>query len=322
LVNKLCWCKIFLIGQKDKFVRKNLMLKAGIIGYANHEKYLQRLITLREFSLVGLYDARFLIEKSPQAFPIEIYSSIASLTEAADVLFFTHGERINLPLIEYCLKQGKSVFLDSTYHFSTAEHKRLEKLKNEAKEVVQIFNPNGYNKALELAFSQNSFFQFADFRVFGLKSESIMYALQAEISNALLLNNKAIKEVIANPILMPNGSPDTISVRLAFVNNTYIDIVISKGGAKEDHSIKIYRSDSFLDINITESNLYVKKNEMEKSIRIAECSHSELLQVQFRNFYLHVIENSSPLYSIENEHKVKMVMDAVQKKLRLCFSLV
>jgi len=300
-----------------------MQLNIGIVGKNYSETYSTIINKFDFLNLTGIFDPSFQFEYPKQIDRSIIFHSFANLIDQSDALIFASSENIYLPLIELAIKRSKSVFLHSVHNFSYKEQLGLQKLQEEACEVIQIQNPIAY------------FDTFQEFRQLCQKPLLLNYDFSNSTESKLLLHTRSIigailplfknniKKTTVNIISACSAVPDIYKLRIDFDNGSIAEIIANSAQKKANHQIKCFGYNEQYEVDLLKNSLSGVKNDKKiNSVSVSEKNIPHyLIEKQIIDFYWNISNFKIPINSIDNEVITQQIIEKVKEKLRISINI-
>lgn len=300
------------------------MLNTGIVGIKNAEKYINAISKHPAYQFAGIFDPSFLTD-NPTANPQNnnLFLTFDEMCCQCHALVFANDDKIYLPLIEKALRNSVAVFLESVQNFSIKELQVLQKLKDEARGILQIGHPYIYSAIFSQLKEKNPMPLDIECEVADNAISNLMVPLRIEVSGILTLVKANVKKVSVNIFSSFSEVPDMARIRIDFENGSVGNIRVSKYNIEPIHQIKAFGYDNLTNINFLSHQLtYIDplcKNQplnIDLHLQIKTNLHN-----QFDAFCSNIFGLSGYCNSIENEIKTQWVMERVKEKLRLSLNI-
>jgi hypothetical protein len=299
------------------------MLKTGIVGHQNSQFYYKNFSSQATYKVVGIFDPSFQFE-IPSTFPKNlIFSSFSELLNQSDVLIFASAENTYYPLIELAVKQGKPVFLHSTYYLSLDELSHLIKLKEEASGLVEVYHPYLWHDAFIEYGKLSKTPLLVESSQSGIERKDLIPAVRNQVNAILTRYTSNIKRVTANIISSFSEVPDIITLRLDFNNGSVVNIMVNSIEKEIRHTVKFFEYNSHYAIDIIQNQLVCSDSANDFKTLLSKKNNTvdSLLQKQSYDFYHNIMNNHLPQNSLENEYNTCKVMEKVKEKMRVSINI-
>ncbi|MGD9993048.1 MAG: hypothetical protein AB7S69_07095 [Salinivirgaceae bacterium] len=299
------------------------MLKTGIVGHQNSQFYYKNFSSQASFKVVGIFDPSFQFE-TPSTFPKNlIFSSFGELLNQSDVLIFASAENTYYPLIELAVKQGKPVFLHSTYYLSLDELSHLIKLKEEASGLVEVYHPYLWHDAFIEYGKLSKTPLLVESSESGIERKDLIPSVRNQVNAILTRYSSNVKRVTANIISSFSEVPDIITLRLDFNNGSIVNIMVNSIEKEMRHTVKFFEYNSYYAIDLTQNQLVCSDsaNDFKTLLSKKNNTADSMLQKQSYDFYHNIMHHLLPQNSLENEYNTCKVMEKVKEKMRVSINI-
>lgn len=299
------------------------MLKTGIVGHQNSQFYYKNFSSLPSYKMVGIFDPSFQFE-TPSTLPKNlIFSSFGELLNQSDMLIFASAEKIYYPLIELAVKNGKPVFLHSTYYLDLDELSHLIKLKEEACGMVEVYHPYLWHDAFIEYGKLSKTPLLVESSQSGIERKELIPAVRNQVNAILTRYSSNIKRVTANIISSFSEVPDIITLRLDFNNGSIVNIRVNSIEKEMCQTMKFFEYNSYYAIDIIQNQLICSDsaNDFKTLLSKKNNTADSMLQKQAYDFYYHIMNHLPPQNSLEKEYNTCKVMEKVKEKMRISINI-
>ncbi len=300
------------------------MLRAGIVGFKNREKYIGALRNLNSCIYVGIYAPSFQID-------LKLFNSIEqgvlsfeNLVNQCDLIIFSAGDSIFYPLIKEAIRCSKAVFLDSVSKYTYEQINLLIKLSQEANIQIQVAHPNMYHDAMKLYLDKRTQPLMIESDVQIKFAENILKDVREEVSNVLFIVKSTIKKVGTNIVSSCSEIPDLYNLSIEFNNGCFCRILVSLIKLPVQKKVRIIGVNSNFELNFSKSESSFSINGVSKikAYDFNSNSTEKLVTKQLGELYLHIMNSTFPEYSLDYELDASLVIEEVTRKLRVYMNIV
>jgi hypothetical protein len=300
------------------------MLNTGIVGIKNAGKYIEVLDKHPAFKFAGIYDPSLLVE-NPLASRKQwlVFPSFEDLCCQCQAIVFATDDKIYLPLIEKAIRFSLAVFVVSVQNLSIKELQVLQKLKDEAKGVLQIGHPHIYSNLYTELKNKNKQPLDIQSTISDHTITNLMEPARTEISSLLWFIKSNIRKVSVNIYSSFSEMPDMVRVRIDFENGSVGNVLVNKYGLAPTHQLKVFGYDNHTEIClITQRLTYISSQQpFHPMIIDLQQKNKLILYNQFEIFCSKIFGIPCQYNSIENELKTQWVMERLKEKLRLSLNI-
>jgi hypothetical protein len=238
-------------------------------------------------------------------------------------IIFASDDKIFLPLIEKALRYSIAVYVESVQNLTMKELQVLQKIRDEAKGVLQIGHNYLYSGLFSKLKEKSSIPLDIDSHVSNPQISNlwVLFGLKSAACFSLIKSN--IRKVSVNIFSSFGEVPDRMRIRIDFDNGSIGNIAISKFDLNVSHRIRVLGYDSLAEICvITHQLTYISSSNMHQPLTIDLFPYNKSnLYNSFDAFCSNIFGLNCSYNSIENEIKTQWVIERVKEKLRLSLNI-
>lgn len=300
------------------------MLKVGIVGIKNSEKYIQVLENLKMYSLFGIYDPVFQINTThtPSIGRVEI--DFVHLLENSDLLIFPNPNNSFLPFITEAIYHSKAIFLDHIKNYSCEQLDYIAKLLVEAKTNLRVLHNNLFHEVFEKYIENYTQPLVIESKLSILKTQDLIANMMEEVVCCLSLVKSNIRKIKTHFATANSQIPDIYYVNLEFDNGCFANILLTALGEKENKSMEIIGLNAQHKLNFSKLNYQQTINGKKKTYLFEQKKNTSQIKIskQLEKFYYPIIHNEQDYYPLEIEKKTLKIVEKMTEKLRIYSNLI
>lgn len=299
------------------------MLRIGFVGKEYFHLYFNEVVTNNRFKCMGVFDPSFQFE-IPKSIPEQhCFLSFEKLIYSCDAVIFSSGDKIYLPLIEMAIRKSKAVFLHGAHNFSLHELSSLQHLNEEADTTLQIQHPFVFHEAFDDFKKQKQIPMLIESESLGIADVNLLPFIKDQVLAIFCISSANIRKITANPIASFSEIPDILKVRIDFSNGCIADIHVNSIEKEQSHKIKSFNLNSFTEIDFLSNRVHFQNraNALNQEYHPDKNTQHAIISRQLSDFYNNVINQHTPIISIEKQIHTQIVVAKIKEKLRLCINL-
>jgi len=287
------------------------MLSAAIIISGEAEKHLfDSLRTIEGVEWNGIFDPESKLPK--QLDRALIFSSPELIPMICELLVVLDPNYCNFDYLSSAIRNGCNLFLSDKLRLNTEERKRLIHLAKEGGTFIQIKNDFLFQPLHKKSITRTSGTCYIEARQSSTSSES--GRLQEILLNNLLLILKAtgvpIHRVDVFCGTAPSKRPDILNIHIHFINGSKASLTITFTDHRSIHILQIYHDGGVSTFDFTHYPVKCKCGS------IIDSSSTSLTD-QINNFVKSIENRSNPVFSLNDEIEVFLLMEKIREKFDL-----
>ncbi len=326
-------------------------LKIGVLG-AGHlgSIHMKLLKEIPAFQVLGFYDPDF--EKSVKAqetFSLNSFMSVKDLVEQCDVVDVVTPTLSHYDCAALALRKSKHVFIEKPVTNTLGEARKLSNLAREADTKVQVGHVERFNPAFLAAqpFLGHPMFiethRLAQFNPRGTDVPVIMDLMIHDIDIVLNMVKANIRKISASGVAVVSETPDIANARIEFDNGCVANLTASRISMKQMRKTRLFQRDAYISIDFLEKkteiirlhhiegepgpdtmfiDLGVGKGKKAITFEAPEIPDTNAIKMELETFAQAIINNTTPLVTIDDGYKALEVAHKVMDKLNLSHSLL
>ena len=328
------------------------MLKIGVFGAGHLGKiHIRQLRELSEiFQITGFYDP------SDEAADIVVnefgllrFDSSKELLDRVDCVDIVTPTVSHFEIATAALKLSKHVFVEKPVTETVEEAKVLLQLAREANVKVQVGHVERFNPAFQAAspyFNKTMFIEthrLAQFNPRGTDVPVVLDLMIHDLDIILHVVKSGIKRVSASGVAVISDTPDITNARIEFDNGCVANLTASRISMKNMRKSRFFQKDAYISVDfLTKEMEVVRMEDVEgdpapldiifdpgngKSIKKIYFDKPQLDEVnaireELKSFHSAIINDHSPLVSLEDGVTALEVAHLIMEKLKLSASLL
>ena len=175
-------------------------------------------------------------------------------------------------IAKYFIENKKHVLIEKPFASNVSEARKLKKISEKNKVILQIGHLERFNKAfVELKDKvKNHLFiecnRISPFKVRGTEVDVIMDLMIHDIDIIMSLNKSKIKNIQANGISVLTNKTDIANARIIFENNCVCNLSSSRISDKIERKMRLFQKNSYFSLDYQKSNLDIYKKIKNKDV--------------------------------------------------------
>ena len=322
-----------------------LMLKIGLLGAGHLGKiHLKCIKLVHEFELIGFYDPD--PEKVKDVISehgIKSFDSITELIDACDVVDIVTPTVSHFDCASEAIKKSKHVFIEKPIAATPEQALQLIELASEADVKVQVGHVERFNPAFTAIRDQINKPMFiethrlAQFNPRGTDVPVVLDLMIHDIDIILSVVKSKIRKINASGVNVVSDTPDIANVRLEFDNGAVANLTASRISLKNMRKSRFFQRDAYITVDFLEKVAEIVKMEEidqvpddpfamildlgnnKKKRRIIfekpEINEINAIEEELRSFSKSIIQNISPLVTIDDGYQALLVAQMVMDKI-------
>lgn len=318
------------------------MLKIGVLGAGHLGKIHIRLILelKEEFELVGFYDPNDTIAADVvEKFGIKRFDTVQDLLDQVDCVDIVTPTLAHFDMASQALRKSKHVFIEKPVTETVEEARSLMGLAREANVKVQVGHVERFNPAFQAAlpyFNKPMFIEthrLAQFNPRGTDVPVVLDLMIHDLDIILSVVKSGIKRISASGVAVVSDTPDITNARIEFDNGCVANLTASRISMKNMRKSRFFQKDAYIGVDFLTKELEVVRMEdvqgepnpldiifdmgegkPVKKIFFDKPDIGEInaIKEELRTFYNSIVNDSTPLVSLEDGF---LALDVAQKIL-------
>ncbi len=323
----------------------HLMLKIGVLGAGHLGKIHIRCIQqITDYELIGFYDPDpATVQKVEKEFGITPFSSIAALVDAVDVVDIVTPTIAHFECASEALHKKRHVFIEKPIVTTPQEARELIQLAADAGVKVQVGHVERFNPAFiaaKDAIHQPMFIEthrLAQFNPRGTDVPVVLDLMVHDIDILLSVVDSEISEISASGVAVVSETPDITNARIAFKNGCVANLTASRISLKNMRKTRFFQKDAYISVDFLDKTTDIVRMstiETEPSDPMAMVidlgngkgmrqiyferpvvQPTNAIKAELESFYEAIVNNKSPMVTIEDGYKVLLVAYQILEKL-------
>lgn len=318
------------------------MLKIGVLGAGHLGKIHIRLILelKEEFELIGFYDPNDTIAADVvEKFGIKRIDTVQDLLDQVDCVDIVTPTLAHFDMASQALRKSKHVFIEKPVTETVEEARSLMGLAREANVKVQVGHVERFNPAFQAAlpyFNKPMFIEthrLAQFNPRGTDVPVVLDLMIHDLDIILSVVKSGIKRISASGVAVVSDTPDITNARIEFDNGCVANLTASRISMKNMRKSRFFQKDAYIGVDFLTKELEVVRMEdvqgepnpldiifdmgegkPVKKIFFDKPDIGEInaIKEELRTFYNSIVNDSTPLVSLEDGF---LALDVAQKIL-------
>lgn len=323
------------------------MLKIGVLGAGHLGKIHIRLILelKSHFELVGFYDpndqnAAETVEK----FGVKRFESLNELLNEVDCADIVTPTLAHYESAVAAIKKSKHVFIEKPITQTIDEATSLIKLAQEAGIKVQVGHVERFNPAFQEAvpsFNNPMFIETHRLAVFNPRGTDVPVVLDLMIHDLdiiLSVVKSDIRRVSASGVAVVSDTHDITNARIEFNNGCVANLTASRISLKNMRKSRFFQKDAYISVDFLDKKLEIVqmediqgepdpfdivlelgegKGSKKIMVNIPEIGESNAIKEELISFHKAIVENTTPVVSIEDGARALEVAYQIIDKLKV-----
>ncbi|MFO7790230.1 MAG: Gfo/Idh/MocA family oxidoreductase [Bacteroidales bacterium] len=312
------------------------MIKAGILGTDTLiETYIDLLMQLNSFQLVGLYDIND--EKAldiHKKFDIPIFTHPDELFDEADALITTSGFN-TYQCLKTALRKSKHIFIEKPAEYSISQTRELINLSDEAGVVVQMGFRHRYNPSFLAArpFISPQVRMIQTRRLLPYKENCALHPVQDimlhDVDNILSVVNSSIRKISAYGISTTDQKPDAVNALIEFHNGCIANLTANTIAGMETQNAVFFNPKDYIEIDFlnhkatryskrAENNMTLfGENKNDLNCEYIPVKNANEMADELEAFSRSILKMRNPEVNLENTSRTMAVIREINSRLKL-----
>lgn len=341
-------CEVNIIRQTKKILplsKLEIMQKIGVLGAGHLGKiHLKCIRQITNYELVGFYDPdKDTAQKVSEEFGLPAFASIEALMDAVDVVDIVTPTIAHFSCAAEALRRHKHVFIEKPIVATPDEARQLIELARHAGVKVQVGHVERFNPAF-LAVKdviRNPMFiethRLAHFNPRGTDVPVVLDLMVHDIDILLSVVDSEVTSVSASGVAVVSNTPDITNARIGFANGCVANLTASRISLKNMRKSRFFQKDAYINVDFLDKTAeIVRMTDAEKakddpfamlidlgngkgmrqiSFERPTVLPTNAIQAELESFYEAVVNNKTPMVTIEDGFKVLLVAYQILEKI-------
>ncbi len=341
-------CEVNIIWQTKKVLllsKLEIMLKIGVLGAGHLGKiHLKCIRQIANYELVGFFDPDDdTAQKVSDEFGLQAFASIEALMEAVEVVDIVTPTIAHFSCAAEALRRHKHVFIEKPIVATPDEARQLIELARHAGVKVQVGHVERFNPAF-LAVKdviRNPMFiethRLAHFNPRGTDVPVVLDLMVHDIDILLSVVDSEVTSVSASGVAVVSNTPDITNARIGFANGCVANLTASRISLKNMRKSRFFQKDAYINVDFLDKTAeIVRMTDAEKakddpfamlidlgngkgmrqiSFERPQVLPTNAIQAELESFYQAVVNNKTPMVTIEDGFKVLLVAHQILEKI-------
>jgi len=327
------------------------MIKIGVLGAGHLGKIHIKIIKeLKEFELVGFYDPDPVkVNEIKNEFGIYSFSSIEDLIKSSEAIDIVTPTLSHYNCALSALKETKHLFIEKPVTTTIEEAEILIKLAHEANVKVQVGHVERFNPAFVAAKThiQNPMFiethRLSQFNPRGTDVPVVLDLMIHDLDIVLSTVKSNIKKVSASGVSVVSDTPDIANARIEFDNGCVANLTASRISLKNMRKSRFFQKDAYISVDFLKKEAEIVKiktltgppDALAITINVGEGKETKeiyfekpdikpcnAIQDELLSFYNSIINNTTPLVSLEDGNNALKVAHKILDKMKITSKII
>ncbi|MDP2089611.1 MAG: Gfo/Idh/MocA family oxidoreductase [Flavobacteriaceae bacterium] len=303
------------------------MLKVGVFGAGHLGKiHLKLLKQSPEYHLVGFYDADFeSAKKVAKEFGYTFFDTMATLTEAVDVVVIVTPTLSHFDCAQLALEKGRHVFIEKPITNTIEEALELIAIAEKHRVKGQVGHVERFNPAFLASkdFINNPMFiethRLAEFNTRGTDVPVVLDLMIHDLDIILSVVKSKVKNITASGVAVISETPDIANARIEFENGCVANLTASRISMKNMRKSRFFQKDAYISIDFLTKQAEIVRmkdvfNPIDEYAMVLQNAEGMMKQIYFENpvvnsnnaildelesFAKAINQNSTPIVSLQ-----------------------
>ena len=242
---------------------KIAVIGIGYLGEFHAQKYKAN----KNADLIGIVDInKKRCKEISNKIGVKSYSDYKEIINKIDAVSIVVPTNIHYKIAKYFIENKKHVLIEKPFASNVIEARKLKKISEKNKVLLQIGHLERFNKAfVELKDKvKNPLFiecnRISPFKIRGTEVNVIMDLMIHDLDIIMSLNKSKIKNIQANGISVLTNKTDIANARIVFEDNCVCSLSSSRISDKIERKMRLFQKNSYFSLDYQKSSLdtYIK----------------------------------------------------------------
>ena len=237
---------------------KIAVIGIGYLGEFHAQKYKAN----KNADLIGVVDTnKQRSEEISNSIGVKSYNDYKSIIDQVDAVSIVVPTNLHYKIAKFFIENKKHVLIEKPFASNTAEARKLKKISEKNKTILQIGHLERFNKAfVELKDKvKNPLFiecnRISPFKIRGTEVDVIMDLMIHDLDIIMSINKSKIKNIQASGISVLTSKTDIANARIVFEDNCVCNLSSSRISDKIERKMRVFQKNSYFSLDYQNSSL-------------------------------------------------------------------
>lgn len=237
---------------------KIAVIGIGYLGEFHAQKYKAN----KNADLIGIVDTnKQRSEEISNKIGVKSYNDYKSIIDQVDAVSIVVPTNLHYKIAKFFIENKKHVLIEKPFASNTAEARKLKKISEKNKTILQIGHLERFNKAfVELKDKvKNPLFiecnRISPFKIRGTEVDVIMDLMIHDLDIIMSINKSKIKNIQASGISVLTSKTDIANARIVFEDNCVCNLSSSRISDKIERKMRVFQKNSYFSLDYQNSSL-------------------------------------------------------------------
>ena len=237
---------------------KIAVIGIGYLGEFHAQKYKAN----KDADLIGIVDTnKQRSEEISNKIGVKSYNDYKSIIDQVDAVSIVVPTNLHYKIAKFFIENKKHVLIEKPFASNTAEARKLKKISEKNKTILQIGHLERFNKAfVELKDKvKNPLFiecnRISPFKIRGTEVDVIMDLMIHDLDIIMSINKSKIKNIQASGISVLTSKTDIANARIVFEDNCVCNLSSSRISDKIERKMRVFQKNSYYSLDYQNSSL-------------------------------------------------------------------
>ena len=237
---------------------KIAVIGIGYLGEFHAQKYKAN----KNADLIGIVDTnKQRSEEISNRIGVKSYNDYKSIIDQVDAVSIVVPTNLHYKIAKFFIENKKHVLIEKPFASNAAEARKLKKISEKNKTILQIGHLERFNKAfVELKDKvKNPLFiecnRISPFKIRGTEVDVIMDLMIHDLDIIMSINKSKIKNIQASGISVLTSKTDIANARIVFEDNCVCNLSSSRISDKIERKMRVFQKNSYFSLDYQNSSL-------------------------------------------------------------------
>ena len=248
---------------------KIAVIGIGYLGEFHAQKYKAN----KNADLIGIVDTnKQRSEEISNKIGVKSYNDYKSIINQVDAVSIVVPTNLHYKIAKFFIENKKHVLIEKPFASNAAEARKLKKISEKNKTILQIGHLERFNKAfVELKDKvKNPLFiecnRISPFKIRGTEVDVIMDLMIHDLDIIMSINKSKIKNIQASGISVLTSKTDIANARIVFEDNCVCNLSSSRISDKIERKMRVFQKNSYFSLDYQNSSLGTYKKIKNKNV--------------------------------------------------------
>lgn len=248
---------------------KIAVIGIGYLGEFHAQKYKAN----KNADLIGVVDTNMQrSEEISNKIGVKSYNDYKSIINQVDAVSIVVPTNLHYKIAKFFIENKKHVLIEKPFASNAAEARKLKKISEKNKTILQIGHLERFNKAfVELKDKvKNPLFiecnRISPFKIRGTEVDVIMDLMIHDLDIIMSINKSKIKNIQASGISVLTSKTDIANARIVFEDNCVCNLSSSRISDKIERKMRVFQKNSYFSLDYQNSSLDTYKKIKNKNV--------------------------------------------------------